>query len=87
MASTSRDPISPEPISIFDHHRHWNITGSFTDKKKVNKKVVTSLFEGLDALTEAFVDKTMKGAVPGEPTRELAREAVAYEDALVFKFT
>ncbi|MBW0461367.1 hypothetical protein O181_001082 [Austropuccinia psidii MF-1] len=78
MASTSRDPMSPEPESIFEHCQHWNITGNCTDKKKLNKKVVTSVFSEVDALTEAFVDKALKSAVPGEPTRALAREAVAY---------
>ncbi|MBW0545388.1 hypothetical protein O181_085103 [Austropuccinia psidii MF-1] len=83
MASTSRDPMSTEPESIFDNHRFLNITGIFTDQKKVNKKVVTSLFSEVDALNEVFVDKSMKSAIPGEPTRALAREAVAYEDDLV----
>ncbi|MBW0493010.1 hypothetical protein O181_032725 [Austropuccinia psidii MF-1] len=55
-------------------------------KKKMNKKVVTSLFKEVDALTEVFVDKAMKSAVPGEATRALDREEVAYEDALVVKF-
>ncbi|MBW0546015.1 hypothetical protein O181_085730 [Austropuccinia psidii MF-1] len=86
MASTSRDPMSPEPELIFDHHQSWNITGNFTDQKRVNKKVVTSLFAEVDALTEAFVDKAMKSAIPGEPTTALGIEAVAYEDALVVKF-
>ncbi|MBW0510875.1 hypothetical protein O181_050590 [Austropuccinia psidii MF-1] len=85
MARTSRDPMSSEPESIFDHCQHCNITGNFTDQKKVNKKVVTSLFSEVDALTEVFGDKAIKSAVPGEPTRDLAREAVYYEDALVFK--
>ncbi|MBW0492620.1 hypothetical protein O181_032335 [Austropuccinia psidii MF-1] len=83
MASTSRDQMSPEPESIIDCCHCWNITGSFTDQKKVNKKVITSIFAEMDALTEVFVDKAMKSAVPGEPIRALAREAVAYEDALV----
>ncbi|MBW0558357.1 hypothetical protein O181_098072 [Austropuccinia psidii MF-1] len=86
MASTSRHPMSPGAESIFDHHKCWNITGNFTDQKKVNKKVVTSLFEEVDSLTEVFVYKAMKSAVPGETTRALDREAVSYEDALVVKF-
>ncbi|MBW0569065.1 hypothetical protein O181_108780 [Austropuccinia psidii MF-1] len=86
VASTSRDPMSPEPESIFETRRRWNITGNFTDQKRVNKKVVTSLFAEVDALTEVFVDKAMKSAIPGEPTAALAREAVAYEDAMVVKF-
>ncbi|MBW0576615.1 hypothetical protein O181_116330 [Austropuccinia psidii MF-1] len=86
VASTSRDPMSPEPESIFDNHCRWNISGIFTDQMKVNKKVVTSLFSEVDALTEVFVDKPMKGAIPGEPTIALAQEAVAYENALVVKF-
>ncbi|MBW0587542.1 hypothetical protein O181_127257 [Austropuccinia psidii MF-1] len=57
VASTSRDPMSPEPESIFETCRRWNITGNFTDQKRVNKKVVTSLFAEVDALTEVFVDK------------------------------
>ncbi|MBW0560144.1 hypothetical protein O181_099859 [Austropuccinia psidii MF-1] len=73
MARTSRDPISPEPVSIFDNRQFWNITGTFTDKKKVNKKVVTSVFAEVDALTEVFVDKAMNSAVPGEPNRALSR--------------
>ncbi|MBW0541293.1 hypothetical protein O181_081008 [Austropuccinia psidii MF-1] len=85
VASTSRDPMSSESESIFDKHCHWNITGTFTDQKKVNKKVVTSLFAKVDALTEVFVDKAMKSAIPGEPTIALAKEEVAYEDALVVK--
>ncbi|MBW0510005.1 hypothetical protein O181_049720 [Austropuccinia psidii MF-1] len=44
VASTSRDPMSPEPESILDNRQCWNITGNFTDQKKVNKKVVTSHF-------------------------------------------
>ncbi|MBW0535297.1 hypothetical protein O181_075012 [Austropuccinia psidii MF-1] len=68
MARTSRNPISPEPVSIFDNHQFWNITGTFTDKK-----VVTSVFAEVDALTEVFVDKAMNSAVPGESTRALAR--------------
>ncbi|MBW0529528.1 hypothetical protein O181_069243 [Austropuccinia psidii MF-1] len=86
VASTSRDPMSPEPESIFDNSRHWNITGSFADQKKVNKKVVISLFAEFDALTEGFVDKAMKSSIPGEPTIALAKKAFAYEDALVVKF-
>ncbi|MBW0575083.1 hypothetical protein O181_114798 [Austropuccinia psidii MF-1] len=77
--------MSPEPESIFENPHHWNITGNFTDQKRVNKKVVTSLFAEVDALTEVFVDKAMKSAIPGEPTAALAREAVAYEDAMVVK--
>ncbi|MBW0511274.1 hypothetical protein O181_050989, partial [Austropuccinia psidii MF-1] len=34
VASTSRDPMSPEPESIIDNRCFWNITGSFTDQKK-----------------------------------------------------
>ncbi|MBW0482797.1 hypothetical protein O181_022512 [Austropuccinia psidii MF-1] len=86
VASTSTDPISPEPESIFDNRQLWNITGNFTDQKKVNKKVVTSLFSEVDAFTEVFVDKAMKSDIPGEPTIALAKDAVAYEDALVVKF-
>ncbi|MBW0471125.1 hypothetical protein O181_010840 [Austropuccinia psidii MF-1] len=86
VASTSRDPMTPEPESIFDNRWLWNITGKFTYQKKVNKKVVTSLFSEVDTLTELFVDKAMKSAIPGEPTRALAREAVAYENALVSTF-
>ncbi|MBW0519433.1 hypothetical protein O181_059148 [Austropuccinia psidii MF-1] len=74
--------MSPEPESIFDNHQHWNITGNFTDQKKVNKKVLTSLFAEADALTEVFVNKAMNSAIPGEPTISLARDEVAYEDAL-----
>ncbi|MBW0569782.1 hypothetical protein O181_109497 [Austropuccinia psidii MF-1] len=85
VASTSTDPMSPEPESIFDNRRCWNITGNFTDKKKVNKKVVTSLFSEIDALTEVFVYKAMKSYIPGETTIALAQEAVDYEDALVAK--
>ncbi|MBW0532545.1 hypothetical protein O181_072260 [Austropuccinia psidii MF-1] len=85
MASTSRDPMSPESESIFDNHCCWNITGNLTDQKKVNKKVVTSLFAEVNALTEVFVDKAMKSAIPGEPTISLAQEEVSYEDALVVK--
>ncbi|MBW0577531.1 hypothetical protein O181_117246 [Austropuccinia psidii MF-1] len=85
VASTSRNPMSPEPESIFDNHCHWNITGNFNDQKKVKKKVVTSLFDEVYALTEVFVDKAKKSAIPGEPTISLAQEAVAYEDALVVK--
>ncbi|MBW0485283.1 hypothetical protein O181_024998 [Austropuccinia psidii MF-1] len=83
MDSTSRDPMSLEPESIFDSFWHWNITGSFTDQKKVNKKVVTSLFAEVDVFNEVFVDKSMKSAVPGGPTRALAREEISYDDALV----
>ncbi|MBW0570001.1 hypothetical protein O181_109716 [Austropuccinia psidii MF-1] len=78
VASTSRDPMSPEPESIFETHCHWNITGNFTDQKRVNKKVVTYIFAEVDALTEVFVDKAMKSAIPEEPTIALAKEAVAY---------
>ncbi|MBW0511301.1 hypothetical protein O181_051016 [Austropuccinia psidii MF-1] len=85
VSRTSRDPMSPEPESIFDNCQYWNITGNFTDQKKVNKKVVTSLFSEVDSLTEVFVDKAMKNAISGEPTISLAQEAVAYEDALVVK--
>ncbi|MBW0474333.1 hypothetical protein O181_014048 [Austropuccinia psidii MF-1] len=86
MASTSRDPMSPEPESIFENCRHWNITGNLTDQNKVNKKVVTSLFAEVDSLTKVFLDKAMKSSVLGEPPRALAREAIADEDALVVKF-
>ncbi|MBW0511726.1 hypothetical protein O181_051441 [Austropuccinia psidii MF-1] len=86
VTSTTREPMSPEPESIFDNLCHWNITGSFTDQKKVNKKVVTSLFAEGYTLTEVFVDKAMKSAISGEPTIALAKEAVAYENALVVKF-
>ncbi|MBW0504118.1 hypothetical protein O181_043833 [Austropuccinia psidii MF-1] len=86
VASTSRDPMSPEPESIFKKCQLWNITGNSTDWKKVNKKVVTSIFTEVDALTEVFVDKALKSAIPGEPTIVLAKEEVAYEDALVVKF-
>ncbi|MBW0467337.1 hypothetical protein O181_007052 [Austropuccinia psidii MF-1] len=86
MASTSRDPMYQETESIFDNCQHWNITGNFTNKKKVNKKVVTSLFAEVDALTEVFGNKAMKSAVPGEPNRDMAREEIVYEDALVVKF-
>ncbi|MBW0571253.1 hypothetical protein O181_110968 [Austropuccinia psidii MF-1] len=85
VASTSRDPMSPEPESIFDNRCVWNITGKLTDQKKVNKKVVTSLFAEVDALTEVFVDNAMKSAIPGEPTIALAQEEAAYEDDLVVK--
>ncbi|MBW0568517.1 hypothetical protein O181_108232 [Austropuccinia psidii MF-1] len=30
MARTSREPISQDSESLFDHHSHWNITGNFT---------------------------------------------------------
>ncbi|MBW0472423.1 hypothetical protein O181_012138 [Austropuccinia psidii MF-1] len=86
MASTSRDPMFPKPESIFHNHLFWNITGNFTYQKKVNKRVVTSLFEEVDALNDVFVDKATKSAIPVEPTRALTREEVSYEDALVFKF-
>ncbi|MBW0518589.1 hypothetical protein O181_058304 [Austropuccinia psidii MF-1] len=86
MASTPREPMSPEPESIFDNHQNWNITGDLTDQKKVNKKVVTSLFEEANSLTEAFFDEAMKSASPGEATRELDREAIDYKDAFVVKF-
>ncbi|MBW0510187.1 hypothetical protein O181_049902 [Austropuccinia psidii MF-1] len=86
MASTSRDPMSPQPESVFDHCKCWNTTGNFTDQKKVNKKVVKHLSKELDSLTEAFVDKAIKSSVPGEATRALTREEVSYEDALVVKF-
>ncbi|MBW0579892.1 hypothetical protein O181_119607 [Austropuccinia psidii MF-1] len=86
VASTSRDPMSPEPESIFETRCHWNITGNLTDQKRVNKKVVTSLFSEVNALTEVFVDKAMKSAIPGEPTIALAKEAVAYEEATAVKF-
>ncbi|MBW0559520.1 hypothetical protein O181_099235 [Austropuccinia psidii MF-1] len=85
VASTSRDPISPEPESIFDNRCRWNITENVTDQKKVNKKVVTSLFAEFDALTKVFVDKAMKSSIPGEPTIALGKEAVASGDALVVK--
>ncbi|MBW0492154.1 hypothetical protein O181_031869 [Austropuccinia psidii MF-1] len=84
MASTSRDPMSPEPKSIFEHRQCRTITGGFTDEKKVNKKGVTSLFAEVDALTEVFVDKAVESAVTGEPTRALAREAADYEDSWLF---
>ncbi|MBW0576437.1 hypothetical protein O181_116152 [Austropuccinia psidii MF-1] len=86
VARTSRDPMSPEPESIFETCLRWNITGNSTDQKKVNKKVVTCLFAEVDALTEVFVDKAMKSAIPGEPTISLAKEEVAYEDSMVVKF-
>ncbi|MBW0590896.1 hypothetical protein O181_130611 [Austropuccinia psidii MF-1] len=86
VASTSRDPMSPEPESIFETCCCWNITGNFTDQKKVNKKVVTSLFSEVNAFTEVFVDKAIKSAIPGEPTIALAKEAVAYEDSIIVKF-
>ncbi|MBW0562399.1 hypothetical protein O181_102114 [Austropuccinia psidii MF-1] len=78
--------MSPEPESIFETRRRWNITGNFTDQKRVNKKVVTSLFAEVDALTEVSVDKAMKSAIPGEPAIALAKEAVSYEEAMVVKF-
>ncbi|MBW0490346.1 hypothetical protein O181_030061 [Austropuccinia psidii MF-1] len=86
VASTSRDPMSSEPESILYNRQCWNITQNFPDQKKVNKKVVTSPFSEVDSLTEIFVDKALKSAIPGEPTRALAREEVSYEDALVVKF-
>ncbi|MBW0527521.1 hypothetical protein O181_067236 [Austropuccinia psidii MF-1] len=79
--------MSPEPESIFDNCHHWDITGNFTGQKKVNKKVVTSLFAEVDAFTEVFVDKDVKSAIPGEPTIALAQEEVAYEDSLVIEFS
>ncbi|MBW0562194.1 hypothetical protein O181_101909 [Austropuccinia psidii MF-1] len=85
VASTSRDPMSPEPESIFETRFRWNITGTFTDQKTVNKKVVTSLFAEVYALTEVFVDKAMKSSIPGDPAIALAKEAFAYEEAMVFK--
>ncbi|MBW0521031.1 hypothetical protein O181_060746 [Austropuccinia psidii MF-1] len=78
--------MSPEPESIFDNNCRWNISGNFTDQKKVNKKVVTFLFAEVDAFTEVFVDKAMKSAIPGKLTIALAQEAVAYEDDLVTNF-
>ncbi|MBW0495875.1 hypothetical protein O181_035590 [Austropuccinia psidii MF-1] len=85
VASTSRDPMSPEPESTFETRFRWNITGNFTDQKRVNKNVVTTLFAEVHALTEVFVDKAMKSAIPGEPTIALAKESVAYEEAMVVK--
>ncbi|MBW0571857.1 hypothetical protein O181_111572 [Austropuccinia psidii MF-1] len=73
VASTSKDPMSPEPKSIFETHCCLNITSNFTDQKRVQKRVVTSLFSEVDALTEVFDDKAMKSAIPGEPTPALAR--------------
>ncbi|MBW0563848.1 hypothetical protein O181_103563 [Austropuccinia psidii MF-1] len=70
VASTSRDPISPDPEPDFDHHCRWNITANFTDQNKMNKKV--------DSFTEFSVHKAMNSAVPGESTRALVREAVSY---------
>ncbi|MBW0565863.1 hypothetical protein O181_105578 [Austropuccinia psidii MF-1] len=35
VASPSRDPMFPDPESIFENHHRWNITGNFTDHKKV----------------------------------------------------
>ena len=52
----------------------------------MKKKVVTSLFAEVDALTEVFDDKAMKSAIPGELTIALAKEAVAYEGAMVPTF-
>ncbi|MBW0582669.1 hypothetical protein O181_122384 [Austropuccinia psidii MF-1] len=86
MANTSRDQMSTEPESVFDHCCHWNIIGNFTYPKKMNEKVATSLFEEVDAFTEAFVDKAMKSAVTDESTRALARGEVDCEYALVVKF-
>ncbi|MBW0524286.1 hypothetical protein O181_064001 [Austropuccinia psidii MF-1] len=77
--------MSPEPESIFETRRRWNITGNFTDQKRVNKQVVTSLFAEFDPLTEVFVDKAMKSAIPGEPTIALAKEAFAYKEAIAVK--
>ncbi|MBW0530881.1 hypothetical protein O181_070596 [Austropuccinia psidii MF-1] len=68
-ASTSRDPMSPEPESKFETCHCWNIT----------------IFAEIDPLTEVFVDKALKSAIPGEPTSALAKEAVSYEDAMVVK--
>ncbi|MBW0573950.1 hypothetical protein O181_113665 [Austropuccinia psidii MF-1] len=34
VASTSRDPMSPEPESIFETHYCWNSTANFTDQKR-----------------------------------------------------
>ncbi|MBW0477432.1 hypothetical protein O181_017147 [Austropuccinia psidii MF-1] len=84
--SPSRYPMSPEPDSFFDHHCHWNITGNVLDQRKMDTKVVTSLFEEVDSLTEVFVDKAIKSAVPCEATRALSREEVAYGNSLVVKF-
>ncbi|MBW0517680.1 hypothetical protein O181_057395 [Austropuccinia psidii MF-1] len=86
MTGTSRDPFSPEPEDLLHHCCYWSITRNFTDKKKMPKKVVTSLFEEVEALTEAFVAKYMKSPVPGEATRAVSKEEVAYKDALVVKF-
>ncbi|MBW0530133.1 hypothetical protein O181_069848 [Austropuccinia psidii MF-1] len=86
VARTSRDPMSPKPESTFDNRQCWNITGNFSDQKKVNKKVVTSLFSEVDALTEVFVDKARNIAIPDELTRALARESVSYDKALVVNF-
>ncbi|MBW0548521.1 hypothetical protein O181_088236 [Austropuccinia psidii MF-1] len=77
--------MSPEPESNFDNCWHCNITGNFTDQKKVNKKVVTSLFSEVDSLTKLFIDKAKNSAIPGEPAIALPKAAVAYEDALIFK--
>ncbi|MBW0546607.1 hypothetical protein O181_086322 [Austropuccinia psidii MF-1] len=41
VASTSRDPMSPEPESVFYHLCCCHITGNFTYQKRMNKKVVT----------------------------------------------
>ncbi|MBW0562482.1 hypothetical protein O181_102197 [Austropuccinia psidii MF-1] len=86
VARTSRDPMSPEAESIFETRHRLIITGNFTDQKKVNKKVVTSLSSEVDSLTEVFVDKAIKSAIPGEPTIALIKEAVAYVDGMVVKF-
>ncbi|MBW0495147.1 hypothetical protein O181_034862 [Austropuccinia psidii MF-1] len=43
VAGTSRDPMSPEPKSIFETCFCWNITGNFTDQKS-EQEGVTSLF-------------------------------------------
>ncbi|MBW0573874.1 hypothetical protein O181_113589 [Austropuccinia psidii MF-1] len=86
VARTSSNPISPKPESIFDNLWRWNITGNFTDQKKVKKKVVNSLCAEGDALSEVFVDKAIKSAIPGKATIALAKEAVSYEDGLVVKF-
>ncbi|MBW0464232.1 hypothetical protein O181_003947 [Austropuccinia psidii MF-1] len=85
VASTSRDPMSPEPESVIDNRFCWNITGNFINQKKVKKKVANSLFAEVDALTEVFVDKAMKSSVPGKPTISLDQEAVAYEYSLLDK--
>ncbi|MBW0503403.1 hypothetical protein O181_043118 [Austropuccinia psidii MF-1] len=86
VASTSRAPFFPKPEAVFEFHFHWNITGNFNDQIKVNKKVVSSLCEEVDSLTEVYVEKSMKSSVPGEVVIELAREAIAFEDAVMVKF-